>query len=101
MTKKGQARDTKETSNLRDYLREHHPEVFNAVKDAAIQETRTFNQQVTHILRQWVAPPITEPNVPPSWPVIHPPARVPPYKVTCGNTSDPSPTLDTITDQGE
>ena len=84
MSKKGQARDTKETANLREYLREHHPAVFNAVRDAALNETRTFNQMVTHILRQWVVTPVAEKDLPP---FLHPYA-VPPYRVTCGCTND-------------
>jgi hypothetical protein len=47
------ARDTKETSNLRAYLLDRHPALHKLIREVATANERSFNQEVTYILRKW------------------------------------------------
>ena len=47
------AKDTKETSNLRSYLLDRHPALHKLIREVASANERSFNQEITYILRKW------------------------------------------------
>ena len=54
MSKKGQARNDKDTANFRDFLREKHRSIHDLVIVEATKKFISYHQQIAYMLAGWV-----------------------------------------------
>jgi hypothetical protein len=55
MSKKGQARNDRDTANLRDFLREKHRNIHDLVIEEATKNFRSYHQQIAYVLAGWAS----------------------------------------------